>query len=87
MDFRSELSAMPAGVVPSPWNGFENVHGGGVFGAPFSSGHVLALRICLEEPARSVPYRRPSRRPPFVGGLATAGESPLAEAARNFAYI
>ena len=60
MDLRSELSAMPAGVVPSPWNGFEHVRGWGVFGAPFSSGHVLALRVSPQNDF--APYRTPWHR-------------------------
>ena len=48
MDLRTGLNAIPAGVAPSPWDGFEHVRGWGVVGAPFSSGHVLALRVFPE---------------------------------------
>jgi hypothetical protein len=53
---------MPAGVVPSPWNGLEHVRGWGVFGAPFSSGHVLALRVFPQNdfaPYRTLWHRTP----------------------------
>jgi hypothetical protein len=62
MDLQTELSAMPAGVVTSPWNGFEHVRGWGVFGAPFSSGHVLALRVFPQNdfaPYRTLWHRTP----------------------------
>jgi hypothetical protein len=62
MDLQKELGAMPAGVVTSPWHGFEHVRGWGVFGAPFSSGHVLALRVFPQNdfaPYRTLWHRTP----------------------------
>lgn len=39
------LRDLPAVRGPSPWAGHEHVKGWGVFGLPFDSGHVLALRV------------------------------------------
>jgi hypothetical protein len=43
-----ELRRLPVRIGPSPWPGFEYVRGYGVFALPFSSGHVLALRVFPE---------------------------------------
>ena len=62
MDLQAELSAIPAGAVASPWENFEHVRGWGVFGAPFSSGHVLALRVFPQNdfaPYRTLWHRTP----------------------------
>ena len=62
MDLQAEILAIRAGVVPSPWPGFEHVRGWGVFGAPFSSGHVLALRVFPQNdfaPYRTLWHRTP----------------------------
>lgn len=48
MDLRAELAHLEPHVVPSEWPGHEHVRGYGVFGLPFSSGHVLALRVFPE---------------------------------------
>ncbi len=40
-----ELQRLPIQIAPSPWPGWEHVRGFGVFALPFSSGHVLALRV------------------------------------------
>src|SRR5690348_9550127 len=45
MNLSAEVGAITPGAVVSPWKGFEHVRGWGVFGAPVSSGHVLALRV------------------------------------------
>ena len=62
MNLQNDLMAISAGVVPSPWTGFEHVRGWGVFGAPFSSGHVLALRVFPQNdfaPYRTLWHRTP----------------------------
>lgn len=58
----SELVRLPSGAHPSPLSGFEHVRGYGVFAMPFSSGHVLALRVFPESdfgPYVSVWHRAP----------------------------
>lgn len=40
-----ELQRLPIQIAPSPWPGWEHVRGFGVFALPFSSGHILALRV------------------------------------------
>jgi hypothetical protein len=45
LDLSSTLSGLPAVRRQAPWAGFEHVKGWGVFGVPFDSGHVLALRV------------------------------------------
>jgi len=48
MDLSKELGALRPIVRRSPLAGFEHVRGFGVFGLPFTSGHVLALRAFPE---------------------------------------
>ncbi len=45
MNLATELQSLRPEARPSPLAGFEHVRGYGVFGMPFSSGHVLALRV------------------------------------------
>jgi hypothetical protein len=49
----------------APWAGYEYVKGWGVFGLPFDSGHVLALRVFPENdfgPYRTIWHRDPAGR-------------------------
>jgi hypothetical protein len=65
MDLRAELEPLPPHVVASPWAGHEHVRGYGVFGLPFSTGHVLALRVFPENdfaPYITVWHRDPAGR-------------------------
>ncbi len=48
MNLASQLRNLEPRVTASPWKGFEHVHGFGVMALPFSSGHVLALRVFPE---------------------------------------
>lgn len=62
MTLASELQAIEPLVQSSPIHGFEYVRGYGVFGAPFDSGHVLALRVFPENdfaPYATVWHRTP----------------------------
>lgn len=62
MNLAETVGAISPGVVPSPWKGYEFVRGWGVFGAPFSSGHVLALRVFPQNdfaPYRTLWHRSP----------------------------
>jgi hypothetical protein len=62
IDLAAEVNKLTPGVVPSPWKDFEHVRGWGVFGAPFSSGHVLALRVFPQNdfaPYRTLWHRTP----------------------------
>lgn len=45
LDLASQLSALPPEQGESQWADHEYVRGWGVFGLPFDSGHVLALRV------------------------------------------
>ncbi|MFE7778742.1 hypothetical protein ACFU5O_33685 [Streptomyces sp. NPDC057445] len=65
LDLSSRLSDVPAVRGRAPWPGHEYVKGWGVFGLPFDSGHVLALRVFPESsfgPYRTVWHRDPSGR-------------------------
>lgn len=58
----ARISAIPEGVGEAPWPGHEYVRGWGVFGLPFTSGHVLALRVFPQgtfTPYRTVWHRTP----------------------------
>lgn len=44
-DLATELSRLPTRRGTFPWANHEYVRGWGVFGLPFDSGHVLALRV------------------------------------------
>jgi len=64
-DLASRLRDMPARRGDPPWPGNEYVSGWGVFGLPFDSGHVLALRVFPENdfsPYRTVWHRDPEGR-------------------------
>ncbi len=63
LDLSSRLSQLPAVRGRAPWPGHEYVKGWGVFGLPFDSGHVLALRVFPENdfgPYRTLWHRNPS---------------------------
>jgi hypothetical protein len=65
LDLESELTALKPRRARSTWDGHEFVRGWGVFGLPFSSGHVLALRVFPENdfaPYRTVWHRDPEGR-------------------------
>jgi hypothetical protein len=62
MNLRHETQAIAPQVCRSPWPGIEHVRGFGVFGAPFASGHVLALRAFPENdfaPYKTIWHRSP----------------------------
>jgi hypothetical protein len=62
LDLASSLSRLPEMRRPAPWAGYEYVKGWAVFGLPFDSGHVLALRVMPESsiaPYRSLYHRDP----------------------------
>jgi hypothetical protein len=62
-DLASRLRALPSGPGVPPWPDHEYVKGWGVFGLPFDSGHVLALRVFPENdfaPYQTVWHRDPS---------------------------
>jgi hypothetical protein len=61
----ARLSNLPAVRGHAPWPDHEYVKGWGVFGLPFDSGHVLALRVFPENnfgPYRAVWHRDPAGR-------------------------
>jgi hypothetical protein len=63
LDLASALAGLPAVHKRAPWPGHEHVKGWGVFGLPFDSGHVLALRVFPESdfgPYRTVWHRDPA---------------------------
>src|SRR5262247_3554783 len=45
LDLAAMLQGLPDVRGRAPWPGHEFVKGWGVFGLPFDSGHVLALRV------------------------------------------
>ncbi|MDX8032613.1 hypothetical protein SK803_20555 [Lentzea sp. BCCO 10_0856] len=58
----SSLSDLPVTTGTAPWPGHEYAKGWGVFGLPFDSGHVLALRVFPQSdfgPYRTVWHRDP----------------------------
>jgi hypothetical protein len=62
-DLASRLRDLPVGQGRAPWPGHEYVKGWGVFGLPFDSGHVLALRVFPQSdfgPYRTLWHRDPS---------------------------
>lgn len=64
-DLASTLSGLPEVRGHAAWQGFEYVRGWGVFGLPFDSGHVLALRVFPENdfaPYRTLWHRDPQGR-------------------------
>ncbi len=61
----ARLSELPVVRGHAPWPGHEYVKGWGVFGLPFDSGHVLALRVFPEGdfgPYQTVWHRDPGGR-------------------------
>ena len=58
----ARASAIAERVGDAPWPGHEHVSGWGVFGLPFDSGHVLALRVFPDNPF--APYRTVWHRDP-----------------------
>jgi hypothetical protein len=65
IDIAALVSSIPEGAGDAPWPGHEYVRGWGVFGLPFDSGHVLALRVFPQNsfaPYRTVWHRDPAGR-------------------------
>jgi hypothetical protein len=65
LDLARTLTDLPARVGTPPWPGHEYVKGWGVFGLPFDSGHVLALRVFPENdfsPYQTIWHRDPEGR-------------------------
>lgn len=65
IDLAAMLRDLPEVRGQAPWPGHEYVKGWGVFGLPFDSGHVLALRVFPENdfaPYRSIWHRDPGGR-------------------------
>lgn len=65
LDLASKLSDLPARRGEAPLPDHEYVKGWGVFGLPFDSGHVLALRVFPENdfgPYRTLWHRDPGGR-------------------------
>lgn len=58
----ARTAAIGEGRGEAPWPGHEYVRGWGVFGLPFDSGHVLALRVFPQNPF--APYRTVWHRDP-----------------------
>ncbi len=65
IDLAAMLRDLPAVRGRAPWPGHEYVKGWGVFGLPFDSGHVLALRVFPENdfaPYTTIWHRDPAGR-------------------------
>ena len=65
LDLAGSLRDLPERQGEPPWPGHEYVKGWGVFGLPFDSGHVLALRVFPENdfsPYRTLWHRDPEGR-------------------------
>lgn len=65
LNLAATLSALPERQGDPPWAGHEYVKGWGVFGLPFDSGNVLALRVFPENdfsPYRTLWHRDPEGR-------------------------
>jgi hypothetical protein len=63
LELSAKLSDIPPTRGQAPWPHHEYVKGWGVFGLPFDSGHVLALRVFPENcfsPYRTLWHRDPS---------------------------
>jgi hypothetical protein len=63
LELASRLSALSPKQGTAPWPDHEYVKGWGVFGLPFESGHVLALRVFPENdfaPYRTLWHRDPT---------------------------
>lgn len=63
LDLAAILSRLPEVRHQAPWAGYEWVKGWAVFGLPFDSGHVLALRVLPE--SNVAPYRALWHRDPL----------------------
>jgi hypothetical protein len=65
LDLASTLSQLPPRRGRAAWQNHEYVRGWGVFGLPFDSGHVLALRVFPDNdfsPYRTLWHRSPDGR-------------------------
>jgi hypothetical protein len=63
LDIPARISAATKPDRQAPWAGAEFASGWGIFGLPFDSGHVLALRVFLDGtfgPYRSIWHRDPA---------------------------
>jgi hypothetical protein len=78
VDLAAQLRSLPERRGRAPWPGHEYVRGWGVFGLPFDSGHVLALRVFPENDF--APYRTVWHRDP-AGAWAIYVDGPRLEAA------
>src|SRR5262245_31201029 len=61
----ARVTAIGERIADGPWPNHEYFRGWGVFGLPFDSGHVLALRVVPENsfaPYRTVWHRDPEGR-------------------------
>jgi hypothetical protein len=65
LDLASTLGDLPEKRGQAPWPEHEYVKGWGLFGLPFDSGHVLALRVFPQSDFG--PYRRVWHRDPAGG--------------------
>ena len=74
----TRASAIREGRGEPPWPGLEYVRGWGVFGLPFDSGHVLALRVFPEN--SFAPYRTLWHRDPG-GSWSIFADAPRLDAA------
>src|SRR3712207_2745073 len=77
MELASELERIQPRTISSPWPGHEHVRGYAVMALPFSSGHVLGLRVWPENdfaPFVSVWHRTPG------GEWSMFNDAPLLEA-------
>jgi len=62
MNLAGKLKNLRPKICPSPWKGYEHYKGYGVMVLPFSSGHILGLRVFPENdfaPYHSVWHRSP----------------------------
>lgn len=65
LNIAARVTTIPEHVGDAPWPDHEYVRGWGVFGLPFDSGHVLALRVFPQNsfaPYRTVWHRDPGGR-------------------------
>lgn len=80
LDLATTLDGLPEQQGEPPWPGYEYVKGWGVFGLPFDSRHVLALRVFPEKdfsPYRTVWHRDPEGRwSIYVDGQSAANACP-----------
>lgn len=65
LDINGKLENVSEAIGPGPWKGFEHARGYGVYCMPLDSGHVLALRVMLQNdfaPYKTVWHRTPDGR-------------------------